>query len=116
MHYMQKRFGFETVVNLFIGVGSITACLSAYIAASLTSSDFKTTTMLVGVAGLVTAIAGLITSVGSQIVNILKVIKDHEMVTEDIMKLITENRILIEKLKKELNEKLVIIEPKNKAN
>lgn len=85
---MHHYFGRDTVINLFISGGSVTAVSFALVAATLLTpeSDFKRSAMAVAVSGLITAIAGLIASVGTQVVNILKVIKDHEVVTDDIVK------------------------------
>lgn len=84
---MHKYFGKETVTNLFINGGSVIAVTFSLgsVVLLVPGSDLKAPTMVVAVGGLITSIAGLVVSVGNQIVNILKVIKEHEIINDDII-------------------------------
>lgn len=94
---MQRYFGRETVFTLFTNVGSLTGCCIAVLAGTVWSrGEIHGPALIASWASIVVAISGLIGTVGSQVVNILKVISDHEITTKDIVR---DMRVISEELK-----------------
>lgn len=83
---MNRYFGKETVFTLFTNIGSVCGCSLAVLAGTiLNKTPIREPALIAAWANFFMAMAGLIGTVGSQVVNILKVIKDHEDTTKDIV-------------------------------